>query len=296
MRRARLHKLQAGLLLPWSVPPYGYRLGAEHPRDPAGVWVEPLESAMVQAIFRRYLDARMRLDGLAKWLTAQGVPTPTGKAIWRGNTVREVLTNPSYTGQVYAGRTVRRPSHGRFSALRPVVPGSTSQMKQPPAAWIPVATIPALVSQEQFDQVQAKLGLNRQYAARHNTAQHGTTRHNTVHTYLLRALVSCGHCRQACSGRWASPGYPYYVCNGKMPPLRSSRTEKCPARFTPSRQLDAVVWQDLCEVLTHPASSMQAFEQARGGHWLPQQLQARRTQLQHGQARLMNQLERLTDA
>jgi site-specific DNA recombinase len=100
MRRDRLHKLQAGLLLPWSVPPYGYRLGAEHPRDPAGVWVEPLEGTMVQAIFRRYLDARMSLDGLAQWLTAQGVPTPTGKAIWRGNTVRGVLNNPSYTGQV----------------------------------------------------------------------------------------------------------------------------------------------------------------------------------------------------
>jgi hypothetical protein len=65
-----------------------------------------------------------------------------GKAIGRGNTIRGVLHHPSSTGQVYAGRTVRRPSHGRFSALRPVVPGSTSQMKQPPAAWIPVAPWP----------------------------------------------------------------------------------------------------------------------------------------------------------
>src|SRR5262249_50603142 len=190
MRRGRLHKLQAGLLLPWSLPPYGYRLGVEHPRDPAGVWVEPVEGSVVQELFRRYVDARMSLDGLAKWLTAQGVPTPTGKAIWRGNTVRGILHNPAYTGQVYAGRTVRRPSYRRFSAQRPVVPGSTSKQKQPPATWLPVATIPALVSHDLFDQVQAKLSLNRQQAARHNT----------LHTDLLRALVSCGHCRQACSG------------------------------------------------------------------------------------------------
>jgi site-specific DNA recombinase len=66
MRRGRLHRLQAGVLLPWSVPPYGYRLGIERPRDPAGVWIEPTEGVLVQAIFTRYLTPRSSLDGLAK--------------------------------------------------------------------------------------------------------------------------------------------------------------------------------------------------------------------------------------
>ena len=56
------------------------------------------------------------------------------------------------------------------------------------------------------------------------------------------------------------------------------------------------MWQELCTILTHPASITQALEQAQGGQWLPQQLQARRTQLQRGQARLQSQVERLTDA
>jgi site-specific DNA recombinase len=286
MRRGRLHKLQAGVLLPWTVPPYGYRLGLEHPRDPAGVWVEPAEGALIQEIFTCYLLLGSSLDGVAKWLMAAGVPTPTGKTIWYGSTLRGILQNPAYTGRVYAGRTTRRPCRRRYSALRPVSPGMTSQEKTPPATWISVATIPALVSEVQFDQVQAKLAQNQQTAARHNS----------VNTYLLRALVSCGHCRQACTGRCAHPDYPYYVCNGKMPPLRSSRTEKCPARFTPARQLDALVWQDLCEILMHPESLKQALEQAHGGHWLPQHLQARRAQLRQGQARVRNQVDRLTDA
>jgi site-specific DNA recombinase len=295
LRRGRLHKLQAGVLLPWTRPPYGLRLGVEHPRDPAGVWIEPAEGALVQQIFTRYLVAGSSLDGLAQWLLAQDVPTPTGKSVfWHGSTLRGILQNPAYTGQVYAGRTTRRPCRGRFSALRPVAPGTTSQVQVPAAAWIPVATIPALVSEEPFDQVQAKLAQNQQPAARHNT----------VHTYWLRALVSCGlralvscgHCRQACTGRSASPGYPYYVCNGKLPPLRSSRTEQCPARFTPAHQLDALVWQDLCALLRHPARITQALEQAQGGQWLPQQLQARRAQLQRAPARLHSQGERLTDA
>src|SRR5262249_29791720 len=40
----------------------------------------------------------------------------------------------------------------------------------------------------------------------------------------------------------------------------------------------------------------QALAHAQGGHWLPQQLQARRAQLAHGQAQLRKQLDRLTDA
>ncbi|HEV2461484.1 MAG TPA: recombinase family protein [Ktedonobacterales bacterium] len=286
MRRGRRHQLQAGVLLPWTRPPYGLRLGGEHPRDPAGVWIEPAEGALVQQIFTRYLVAGSSLDGLAKWLMAQDVPTPTGKSVWHGSTLRGILQNPAYTGQVYAGRTTRRPCRGRFSALRPVAPGTTAQVQVPAAAWIPVATIAALLSEEHFDQVQAK----RAEAATGRPPQH------RAHLYWLRALLSCGHCRQACTGRRASPGDPDYVCNGKRPPLRSSRTEQCPARFTPAHQLDALVWQDLCAVLRHPASITQALEQAQGGQWLPQQLQARRAQLQRAQARLQSPVERLTDA
>src|SRR5689334_1703480 len=41
MRRGRLAKLKSGRLLPWSRPPYGYRLDPERPRDPSLVRIEP---------------------------------------------------------------------------------------------------------------------------------------------------------------------------------------------------------------------------------------------------------------
>src|SRR5215207_5273779 len=37
MRRGRLAKYKAGLLLPWTHTPYGYRVDPDRPRDPAGV-------------------------------------------------------------------------------------------------------------------------------------------------------------------------------------------------------------------------------------------------------------------
>jgi site-specific DNA recombinase len=113
MRRGRLRKLQAGLLLPWTKAPYGYRLGLEPPRDPAGVWVDPTEAAIVAEIFARYVEAAGSLGGLAKYLTAQGLPTPMGNVCWKGSSVRGILTNPAYTGQVYAGRVTTQPARAR---------------------------------------------------------------------------------------------------------------------------------------------------------------------------------------
>jgi site-specific DNA recombinase len=156
----------------------------------------------------------------------------------------------------------------------------------PPAEWLPVAGIPALVSEERFAQVQAKLAQNRAFARRHNTA----------HAYLLRALVSCGMCRSSCLCRTIHPGYAYYTCRGKGDPLRSRHDEPCRARYAPAHQLDALVWRDLCELLTDPELIAQALARAHGGGWLPQELQARREQLRQGRLSLERQLERLTEA
>jgi DNA invertase Pin-like site-specific DNA recombinase len=50
MRRGRQMKLKAGALLPWTVPPYGYRSAPDRPRDPAGVQIEPAEGAIAGVV------------------------------------------------------------------------------------------------------------------------------------------------------------------------------------------------------------------------------------------------------
>jgi site-specific DNA recombinase len=146
--------------------------------------------------------------------------------------------------------------------------------------------VPAIISQELFDQIQAKLAQNQQFASRHNT----------THAYLLRALVSCGVCHLSCMGRCNQPGYSYYTCRGKSHAIVSCRDEKCPSRFIPAKPLDDLVWQDVCEVLTHPESIAVALQRAQGGYWLPQEFQARRENLRKARVSLEQQMERLTDA
>src|SRR5205823_1593321 len=57
MRRGRLAKLRAGVLLPWTHAPYGYRVSPDRPRDPKGVTTEAAVVAELFAMYRRLFRA-----------------------------------------------------------------------------------------------------------------------------------------------------------------------------------------------------------------------------------------------
>src|SRR4029453_16724660 len=125
--------------------------------------------------------------------------------------------------------------------------------------------------------------------------QQGALR-NTRHEYLLRALVSCGACRLSCSARQTGAGYRYYLCRGRTDALRAAQGQRCTARYIPAGQLDELVWADLCALLCDPAQVAYALERARGGAWLPQQLQARQATIRQALGQLERQHQRLLAA
>jgi site-specific DNA recombinase len=283
MRRGRQAKLRAGTLLPWTRPPFGYRLDPGRPRDAAAVRVEPGEAVLVAQLFDWYLEPRATLYQLAARLTGLGVATPTGKPRWNVASVRGILRNPAYAGRALTNRTQVAPARRRKSALRPAGRG-ISHAPRPEQDWIEVP-VPPVVSAETFARVQAKLDTNQQSAAR-----------NTRHEYLLRALVSCGACRLACTGRQTGAGYRYYLCRGRTAPLHTVDGRRCTARYIPAGQLDELVWADLCALLTDPAHIARALDRARGGAWLPQELQARQAAIGQALSQLDRQQQRLLEA
>jgi site-specific DNA recombinase len=172
MRRDRQMKLKAGALLPWTVPPYGYRSAPDRPRDPSAVHIEPAEGAIVQELFARYLDEQGTLLSLAKHLLQLRLPSPRGNQRWNAASLLGLLINPVYTGKLYIGRSRSRPTRIRRSATYALGNPAHGQDSTPADTWIPVGTVPALVSQEDFDRVQVKLALNKK--ATRNNKSHAT--------------------------------------------------------------------------------------------------------------------------
>lgn len=284
MRRGKVAKMRAGQLLPWTRRPFGYRLDAERPRDPTQVRLDEYESAVIRQIFAWYLEEHATLYSIARRLHDQGVESPRGQAYWTNGSIRGVLTNTAYIGTTYGNRFRIVSTQGRRSALSPVGSGESHQLK-PATEWIPI-TVPAIVTQKEFDLVQEKLSHNQQRASRNNKR----------HEYLLRGLVNCGMCRLTAAGRTTAEGYRYYVCRGRVDKVRRASGEACLSRYLPAEQLDALVWADLCEVLSSPEQIAVALERAQSGQWLPQELPSRQATVKQAMAVIERRQERLLEA
>ena len=281
MRRGRLAKLRAGQLLPWMRVPFGYRTDPERPRDPAGLRIDEYEAAIVRQMFAWYLEHGATLGGIARRLTEGEILTPTGKSGWSRGTIRGILRNPAYVGVANGNTTRQVPAKARRSPLLPVGPGVTNG-RRPREEWIPVS-VPPIVDREAFEMVAEKLSHNQKCSPRNNKS----------HLYLLRTLVSCGACKQGSNARTTWDGRGYYVCRGRSSVVPERR---CRARFAPAARLDELVWEDLCEVLTHPEHTKVALERAHGGKWLPQELKARIEGVEKALAQTGRQQWRLLDA
>jgi site-specific DNA recombinase len=285
MRRGRQAKLRAGRLLPWTNAAYGYRVHPERPRDPALVEIEEAAAAVVRELFQAYADGEATLHALAVRLTARGIASPTGRSFWSASSVRGILSNPAYIGEAVSGRLQSRPARGRRSALEPVGRGISTQATARDH-WITVP-VPAIVSTDVFNAAQQRLATNQQLARRNN-----------IHPYLLRGLVSCGHCQLSCTGRAGHPSatYQYYVCRGKLPTVVSNREKHCPSRLIPTQQLDALVWDDLCQMVRHPAVVAHELQRAQAGDWVPEELRRRQASLRGVRVGLSRQQARLLEA
>jgi len=75
MRSGRLAALRAGRSLPWTTPPYGYRVDPRMPRDPAGVRVEDGEAEVVRALFDWYAEEGLTIYAITQRLTERGIAT-----------------------------------------------------------------------------------------------------------------------------------------------------------------------------------------------------------------------------
>lgn len=145
----------------------------------------------MKELFHRYLREKEGLLGLAKHLLELGLPSPRGNPRWSAASLRGILTNPVYTGKLYIGRTRSRPARTRRSATHSLGKPARGQDATSSEQWVLAGAVPALITEEEFERVQAKLALNQKQA----------TRNNKAHPYLLRALVSCGACQSACISR-----------------------------------------------------------------------------------------------
>jgi len=244
-RRGRRYAAIAGRMSVFAGAPYGYHYISKHQGDGVARWeVNPEESEHVRLMFEMVSQRRATLSAVCREFEKRGIRTRTGKARWDRATIRGILINPAYFGEARFGK----------QHLEPRKPGKKSRKGDPVVprrAKVPVATdaqdqilipVPAIVSRSQFEEVGKRMDENRR---QQRSRQQGTK-------YLLSGLLICGECGSAFCGRGLSNGrYVYYGCIG-TDKYRYGGQTICHNGSVKCRELDLVVWEEVCQLLRDP--------------------------------------------
>src|SRR5262249_40347369 len=196
--RGRKGRAQAGHV------PYGRRtLGyiyVKHTDKGPHYEVHPEEAALVQRIFRLYIENDFSIERLAALLTREGIPTPMGtrrvfpSSVWHPATIAYVLRNETYTGTMYDGKKER--VSGKSNPDK-----KTRWRKVEREQWIAVS-VPPIIDTETFEAAQARLARNKIQAKR-----------NRKHDYLfIGGRLRCGQCGCAMHGATNQYDYSDYRC------------------------------------------------------------------------------------
>jgi site-specific DNA recombinase len=242
-RRGKLHKVKTGQLLPFTSAPYGYEI-VRTPEAPKGaVVIDEVQAEHVRAMFRWACDDELSVSAIARRLNALGV-APRHARRWSTTTIWRMLTNPVYAGRAYYGKSeVVEPRKSKLGTYRKAIKSSTA--RKPRELWHE-QRVPAIVDDARVKQATEAMARRRRLASR-----------NIKHDYLLRMLVTCGHCglrmAASCADFGAGkPRYFYYVCNGRKQTAETGRATRCTAPSIRSEQLDAVAWDALVGWIKSP--------------------------------------------
>lgn len=220
----RIQKARGGRM-PQAHRPYGYAYDPET----ATLVPHPAESVVVRTIYELFLRDGLGYAAIARRLDALGFP-PRAAPRWHRQVIRQILTNPVYTGVFWANRydckdlalnRFRPPEERRRPLLR--------DREQ----WIAVP-VPALVDPASWQAAQERIAAK--------LSRHGPRGRRA---YLLKGLVRCAVCgapARAQQVRARPRPYAYYFCPGTHP-------EK--VRW-PAALLEEAVWAWTKEILYAP--------------------------------------------
>lgn len=153
------------------------------------------EAELVRKIYQLYLE-RKSLRRVTHELNEKSIKTPENKT-WAANSIRRILTNPTYAGRIWYGKRKTELATGKLKSVKPelwkVVKGEHD----------------AIISEELFSKVQELL---KQKYLKPSKAKG---------VYLLAGLLRCGMCKGGMFGyiyfkKKYNKEYFYYRCQNSV--------------------------------------------------------------------------------
>ncbi|MBI2333949.1 MAG: recombinase family protein, partial [Chloroflexi bacterium] len=245
---------KSGFVLTGARPPYGYKVKSE----PHKAWLEidEEEAPIVRTIFDWYVNgdetgSPMSAQAISTRLTQMGVPTrgdkqrhffkKHGNGVWQRAMIIHVLTNETYTGVWYFGKTKmvddgkrREPQSKR---------GFGKQVPRSRDEWIRV-DVPQIIDPMTFAQAQKMKEEKKRILSGH-----------TEYEYLMKGRLRCIKCGYAMSGHTVRKRNKYYRCKGKMQVVKL-----CDMPDVRLDWVDNIVWEWAKMIIENPENLREGLD------------------------------------
>ncbi len=211
---------------------------------------------VAKQIFQMYAEQGKGYKSLADTLNQQGIPTPRGpqwshiySGFWTASTVRAILVNPIYAGDMVWNRRTDARFH-RISQGRAVDRENVHGARLVPngkSDWIVIRDAhPALINRRLFEQAKQRLR-NHPKSIEQNQYTHGRTWNGQRSRFILSGLLKCGLCGNRYQGVTRNKGKRrldgtqvktyYYGCGGYI----TKGTTICQMNAIPKELLESKV-------------------------------------------------------
>lgn len=208
MRHSVRMRMEKGLFVPSSTP-YGYRL------EELELVIVPEEADTVRRIYRAYLNGRGMSD-IAEELDQLGIRQRSDRQRWHPSTIRYILTNISYTGDMLWQKTFATNT----------IPFRQVRNHGEKQSYLVEASHPAIISKKDFQKVQALMAARRE--------QFTGPGSDTVQSIYRRRII-CGACGAVCR-RKVTKGKAYWVCH-----RHDAGKARCPVPQISEEEISAAV-------------------------------------------------------
>jgi site-specific DNA recombinase len=191
----RLKRAQEGRN-PGFNAPYGYRVG----ETPGTLEIIPSEAQIVRRMYQMYLDG-IGMRSVLNTLHTEGIPF-RDRILWNESTIRHILTNSVYKGDLVWGIRMTNPRHGKRE-------GEKQRIYSDEPLAFKAGAFPAIIEPKVWDRAQV---VRESRPGR----REGTSGRAVSSRFLLTGLALC-KCGSAIIGReGAGRGtHLYYICSGK---------------------------------------------------------------------------------
>lgn len=228
---------------------YGY----EYNNQTEQLVINEQEADIVKLIFNLFTSPNSftkGINGIAKYLTTQGIPTKRGAKQWHRQVVRQILMNPTYIGELYQNKWNTEGVLLNQFALEGEK--KVSVTLRPQDEWIK-NDCPKIIEEDQFKYAQKLLETSRRrYAGK------------PKNDYFLSGLLKCGECGNTLTGRKAKNWGKYVMEYTDRKNTAGAKHPGCGLTIK-CEDIDEQVWNTIENWLQSPAeisATMEADEPA----------------------------------